>query len=102
MATDGEEPVIAELIGEPILAEEVAIDRVQLCERRIGYTFRDRTLLQNALTHASGALHRLASNERMEFLGDSVLGLVICEMLYQRFPQFLEGDLTRIKSVVVS
>jgi ribonuclease-3 len=72
------------------------------CEQRIGYTFTNRALLVGALTHASGARHRLASNERLEFLGDSVLGLVVCERLFHDYPGFLEGDLTRIKSVVVS
>jgi ribonuclease-3 len=72
------------------------------CEERIGYRFRNRQLLKSALTHASGADHRLASNERLEFLGDAILGFVVCEMLYQSFPDFLEGDLTKIKSVVVS
>jgi len=72
------------------------------CERRIGYTFRDRGLLEAAVTHASGAINRLASNERLEFLGDSILGFVVCEKLYARFPDSLEGDLTRIKSAVVS
>lgn len=72
------------------------------CEARISYTFQDRSLLRSALTHASGAQHRLASNERMEFLGDSILGAVVCEMLYHRFPDYLEGELTKIKSVVVS
>jgi ribonuclease-3 len=72
------------------------------CERRIGYTFRDRGLLEAAVTHASGAVNRLASNERLEFLGDAILGFVVCEKLYARFPDSLEGDLTRIKSVVVS
>jgi ribonuclease III len=73
-----------------------------LCEERIGYVFRDKALLHSALTHASIAGHRLASNERLEFLGDAILGMVACEMLFQQFPQYLEGDLTRIKSVVVS
>jgi ribonuclease-3 len=72
------------------------------CERRIGYTFRNRGLLEAAVTHASGAVNRLASNERLEFLGDAILGFVVCEKLYARFPDSLEGDLTRIKSVVVS
>src|SRR5271155_3741465 len=72
------------------------------CEERIEYTFKDKLLLQAALTHASGAEHRLASNERLEFLGDAILGAVVCELLFHRFPQFLEGDLTRIKSIVVS
>ncbi len=80
---------------------EAAID-VAECQRRIGYAFRDPGLLVAALTHASGAQHRLASNERLEFLGDAILGFLVCETLYHSFPESLEGDLTRIKSVVVS
>src|SRR6516165_4034641 len=72
------------------------------CQKAIGYHFRQPDLLRSALTHASGANTRLASNERMEFLGDSVLGLITCEQLYLRFPDYQEGDLTKIKSVVVS
>ncbi|MCA9102549.1 MAG: ribonuclease III [Pirellulales bacterium] len=72
------------------------------CEEKIGYRFSDRSLLKAALTHASGAEHRLASNERLEFFGDAILGAVVCEALYRRFPDYLEGELTRIKSMVVS
>src|SRR5262245_60045658 len=72
------------------------------CQETIGYRFHQLDLLRGALTHASGADTRLASNERLEFLGDAVLGLVVCERLFQRFPEYLEGDLTKIKSVVVS
>ena len=72
------------------------------CQQVIGYRFQSPELLRAALTHASGANTRLASNERMEFLGDSVLGLVTCEKLYDRFPEYQEGDLTKIKSEVVS
>ena len=72
------------------------------CEERIGYSFVNKNLLQAALTHASGAEHRLASNERLEFLGDAILGQVVCEYLFHQYPQYLEGDLTKIKSVVVS
>ena len=72
------------------------------CERRIGYEFTSKSLLRAALTHASGAEHRLASNERLEFLGDAILGAVVCELLYRQYPDYLEGDLTKIKSVVVS
>jgi ribonuclease III len=72
------------------------------CQSAIGYRFRQPDLLRSALTHASGANTRLASNERMEFLGDAVLGLITCEQLYLRFPDYQEGDLTKIKSVVVS
>jgi ribonuclease-3 len=72
------------------------------CQKAIGYAFRQPELLRAALTHASGADTRLASNERLEFLGDAVLGLVTCEQLFLRFPEYQEGDLTKIKSVVVS
>lgn len=72
------------------------------CEAVLGYEFKNVDLLIAALTHASGADHRLASNERMEFLGDAILGAVVCERLYQAFPDLLEGDLTKLKSVVVS
>ena len=76
--------------------------KLERCEQRIDYVFRDKEHLHAALTHASGASHRVTSNERLEFLGDAILGGVICEMLYHRFPNFLEGDMTRIKSIVVS
>jgi ribonuclease-3 len=72
------------------------------CEARIGYEFTDKNLLRAALTHASGAVHRLGSNERLEFLGDAILGLVVCDLLYHQYPEYLEGDLTRLKSIVVS
>lgn len=77
-------------------------DHFARCERRIGYTFHDRQLLRSALTHASGAQHRLASNERLEFLGDAILGAIVCELLFEQYPEYLEGDLTKIKSMVVS
>jgi len=76
--------------------------QLENCERRIGYSFANKRLLRAALTHASGAHTRLASNERLEFLGDSILGAVVCELLYRQYPQYLEGDLTKIKSIVVS
>src|SRR5437763_15491683 len=88
-----------------VAAESAPLDSGDLlarCQRRIGYFFRDRLMLRAALTHASGAEHRLASNERLEFLGDAILGFVVCEMLFRQFPQYLEGELTKIKSVVVS
>lgn len=77
-------------------------DLFEHCESVLGYRFRDLDHLKEALTHASGANHRLASNERLEFLGDAILGAVVCEALYREYPDFLEGDMTRIKSVVVS
>src|SRR5262245_6669301 len=72
------------------------------CQDVIGYRFRDPALLRAALTHTSGANTRLGSNERLEFLGDSVLGLVTCEVLFERFPDYQEGEMTKVKSVVVS
>lgn len=68
----------------------------------IGYEFQDRDLLYLCLTHASASKTRLDSNERLEFLGDAVLGLTICECLFRRYKESAEGELTRIKSVVVS
>ena len=74
----------------------------QRAEKLLGYTFANPDLLKEALTHASVADSRLNSNERMEFLGDAVLDLIICDALYKKFPEYLEGDLTKIKSAVVS
>ncbi len=83
---------------EPSFDEEV----LQRCEEVVGYQFADRDVLRNCLTHASIASHRLESNERLEFLGDAFLGAVVCELLYLQFPEYPEGELTRIKSIVVS
>lgn len=82
----------------------MAVDEATLdhAERILGYTFRDRGLLDRALTHASIADDRLLSNERLEFLGDAVLGYIVCEELYARYEDLLEGELTKIKSAVVS
>lgn len=71
-------------------------------EQILGYTFNNDDLLKESLTHASIADNRLNSNERMEFLGDAVLDLIVCAELYRKFPTLLEGDLTKIKSAVVS
>jgi ribonuclease III len=71
-------------------------------EHAIGYRFADPLHLTQALTHASIATSRAASYERLEFLGDAVLGLVVSESLYRRYPDLLEGEMTKIKSVVVS
>lgn len=72
------------------------------CERTLDYRFQDRGLLRRALTHASTARTRLESNERLEFLGDALLGAVVCERLFEIYPDSPEGDLTQIKSAVVS
>ena len=77
-------------------------DVLAACQAAIGYQFQDIQLLREALTHSSGANTRLRSNERQEFLGDAVLGLVCVEQLYRRFPEYHEGDMTKVKSAVVS
>jgi ribonuclease-3 len=81
------------------VTHESALQQVQSA---IGYAFRNPRLLTSALTHASVADCRLHSNERMEFVGDAILGMVVCNELYRRFPSYLEGELTKIKSAVVS
>jgi len=74
-------------------------------EAAIGYSFKNITLLQNALTHSSHANERwhnsLMSNERLEFLGDSILGMVVAEYLYKTFPDRPEGELTRMRADMV-
>src|SRR5271165_4387584 len=72
------------------------------CQEVLGYAFRDQAMLREALTHASGANHRLVSNERLEFLGDAILGAIVCDLLFRKYPEYLEGELTKIKSIVVS
>ncbi len=74
-------------------------------EQGLGYTFRNKTLLENALTHSSYANENrerhLPDNERLEFLGDSILGFVVAEYLYRNFPDKPEGELTRIRADLV-
>lgn len=74
-------------------------------ERKLGYQFKDKTLLSNALCHSSYANeHKSAgetSNERLEFLGDSVLGLAVANHLYVNFPNMPEGRMTRLRAELV-
>lgn len=74
-------------------------------EKAIGYSFQNIILLQNALTHSSYANEcwhdSLKSNERLEFLGDSILGMVVAEHLYRRFPERPEGELTKMRADMV-
>ena len=74
-------------------------------ENAIGYRFQNITLLQNALSHSSFANERwhdsLKSNERLEFLGDSILGMVVAEFLYRNYPDRPEGELTRMRADMV-
>jgi len=83
-------------------ADSAAKSRIADCQKKLGYEFAAPDLLQAALTHSSSAGTRRESNERLEFLGDAVLGLIICTELYHRLPDAMEGDLTKIKSAVVS
>ncbi len=83
-------------------AESPHLEKVVKCQKQIGYEFKDLSLAVAALTHASGAVSRLQSNERLEFLGDAILGFTICEWLYAQHPEYLEGELTQVKSAVVS
>jgi len=71
-------------------------------EEKLGYQFANKDLLNQAFTHSSSVSQRENSNERLEFLGDAILGVVISKELYERFPAFLEGDMTKIKSMLVS
>ncbi len=75
---------------------------IRKLEESLQYRFQDRAHLHRALTHSSARSRELGCNERLEFLGDSILGLVIAEYLYHHFPDEEEGVLSMIKSVVVS
>ncbi len=77
---------------------------VNACEKLLGYSFKDKNLLINAFTHSSYTNEHkdFASNERLEFLGDSVLGYVIAEKLYKAYPNDDEGTLSLKKQALVS
>ena len=73
-------------------------------EEKLGYSFQNRELLENALTHSSRANEsrgKLPSNERLEFLGDSILGMVVADHLYRGHPDLPEGGLTRTRAALV-
>ena len=71
-------------------------------ERKIGYTFKDERLLKNALTHSSYANeHRTQNNERLEFLGDSVLSIIISDYIFRRMRKVQEGDLSKFRATLV-
>jgi ribonuclease-3 len=71
-------------------------------EQIIGYQFSNTNLLVKSFAHSSAVDNRLLSNERLEFLGDAILGAVICQTLFERFTGRLEGELTKFKSMLVS
>ncbi len=82
------------LTPDPAILDEIAAIT--------GHRFRDPSLAAIALVHSSAADGRLNSNERLEFLGDSVLGFIVCTHLFAERPDFLEGELTKVKSNIVS
>ncbi len=68
----------------------------------LGHRFEDMGLLDLALRHASISDSRQDSNERLEFLGDAILGMIACERIFVKYPDYLEGEMTKIKSLAVS
>ncbi len=77
-------------------------ERIGACQEAIGYEFREPAWLAKALTHSSNSSELGLSNERMEFLGDAILGMVVSEYLFQSYKGHTEGELTAVKSIVVS
>ena len=91
--------------GQTLANGELTHDQAEVlekCQKLIGYRFQNTALLLRSLTHSSTANHKLQSSERLEFLGDALLGAVVCEFLFHRFPSLMEGELTKLKSIVVS
>jgi ribonuclease-3 len=84
----------------------VVIEAASAFQQQLGYTFRDIALLERALTHKSFSNEnrevRAPNNERLEFLGDAVLGFVVGEVIYRSFPDLQEGALSKIKAHLVS
>ena len=77
-------------------------DNLDACQGAIGYRFKEPFWLQKALTHSSNRNDLGLSNERVEFLGDAILGMVVSEYLFHKYQDHTEGELTAIKSIVVS
>jgi ribonuclease III len=90
-------------VGSRVIRLRDEFDELQA---RIGYRFRDRGLLEHALTHKSRAAEDasggVADNESLEFLGDAVLGLVVVDALFRQYPHYSEGQKSKIKAAVVS
>ncbi len=91
-------PEALERGGDPAAT---AAESLRPFEVKLGYSFVNRALLRHALTHSSSTTGKLRDNERMELLGDAILGMIVCEHLYRAHPQMTEGELTEIKSAVV-
>ena len=84
------------------LTPPVQTELVDQLQAKIGYRFKDAALAVQALTHSSAKDKDLPCNERLEFLGDAILGQVVSEHLYNLFPDYQEGDLSTMKSIIVS
>jgi ribonuclease-3 len=77
-------------------------ERLEACQEALQYRFREPFWLQKALSHSSNRSDLGLSNERMEFLGDAILGMVVSDYLFTKYPEADEGELTAVKSIVVS
>ncbi len=92
--------------SEEDLVSRIRPEDYETLYKRLGYRFRDKTFLRQSLTHRSfrneSGDPAIEDNEKLEFLGDSIIGFVISDLLYRSFPRFREGDLSRVKSHVVS
>ena len=75
---------------------------LQILEKSIGYEFKNKQLLKNALTHTSYAYeHGVESNEKLEFLGDSILEFLSSKYIYNNYPKLKEGEMTKVRATVV-
>jgi ribonuclease-3 len=71
-------------------------------EKKIGYTFKNKKILENALTHTSYAYeHKVESNEKLEFLGDSILEFISSELLFKKYNELKEGEMTKVRATAV-
>jgi ribonuclease III len=96
---------IRRVVGIPctgVVTSQMDKDALHQVEQILGYTFANEELVFIAFTHSSSVDNRLESNERLEFLGDAVLALVICQRLFDKFQTYPEGELTKMKSMLVS
>ena len=78
------------------------MDKLEILEKNIGYTFSNKALLKNALTHTSYAYeNHIQSNEKLEFLGDSILEFLSSKYIYNNYPKLKEGEMTKVRATVV-
>ncbi len=77
-------------------------NNLELLQEKLCYKFKDTSLLELAMTHCSSVVNRFESNERLEFFGDAILDMIICEYIYETYTDMDEGSLTQLKSSVVS